>query len=77
MSLSINITEKKRTPISLDKANLLGNNGTFHTPFMIRVYNEKIWRRVYCTSWANVGSFWVRYKGTKVRINVNVLKDIK
>lgn len=77
MSLSYNITEKKRTPISFNGANQLGYGGKIRTQYMIRVYYEKIWRRVYCTCWANSGSCWIMYKGTKVNVNDSDLMGIK
>lgn len=69
MSLSYNITKRKCTPISFDGANQLGYGGKIRTQYMICVFHEKIWRRVYCTCWANSGTFWITYKGERVNIN--------
>ena len=69
MSLSYNITkESVRQFLSMVLINW-DMVERFVRKYMICVFHEKIWRRVYCTCWANSGTFWITYKGERVNIN--------
>lgn len=75
--MSLKITKRKRTYIAFNGANGSGYCGKIKTEYMLQLYHENVWRRVYATCWANASSFWIMYRGAKVSINSTDLMDIK
>ena len=75
MSLEF-VSEVKRTFIRFNRANASGYGGKITTQYMIKVYDENIWRRVYASCWANASSFWIMYKGEKVSANSSCFLEV-
>lgn len=61
----LKIAEVKQTDRPRSGMTATGYGSAVPTSHMVRLEGDPRWRRVYCTICSNVGTCWVRIKGTK------------